>query len=74
MDGRGRALDNVFIERFWLSLKQEKIYLVELNSVQDAKDAIAEYMEFYNFRRKHQSLNYDVPNNIYSGNKSLMML
>lgn len=74
MDGRGRALDNVFIERFWRSLKQEKIYLVELNSVQDAKDAIAEYMEFYNFRRKHQSLNYDVPNNIYSGNKSLMML
>lgn len=74
MDGRGRALDNVFIERFWRSLKQEKIYLVELNSVQEARTAIAEYMEFYNFRRKHQSLNYDVPNNIYSRNNNLMML
>ena len=65
MDGRGRALDNVFIERFWRSLKQEKIYLIELNSIHDAKIAINEYMEFYNFRRKHQALNYDTPNNFY---------
>lgn len=40
MDGRGRALDNVFIERFWRSLKQEKIYLVELNSVQEARSLL----------------------------------
>jgi putative transposase len=57
MDGRGRALDNVFIERFWRSLKQEKMYLLELDSVADAKTAITEYMDFYNYRRKHQSLN-----------------
>jgi putative transposase len=74
MDGRGRALDNVFIERFWRSLKQEKIYLMELISVQEARTAIAEYMEFYNFKRKHQSLNYNVPNNIYSSDNSLMMI
>ena len=61
MDGRGRALDNVFIERFWRSLKQEKIYLVELYSVADAKKAIADYMDFYNLKRKHQSLGYKVP-------------
>ncbi|HLX53585.1 MAG TPA: IS3 family transposase [Aquella sp.] len=67
MDGRGRALDNVFIERFWRSLKQEKIYLIELNSVYDAKMAITEYMEFYNCKRKHQSLNYKTPNNVYCG-------
>jgi putative transposase len=67
MDGRGRALDNVFIERFWRSLKQEKIYLVELFSVHDAKVAISEYMEFYNLRRKHQSLNYKTPQNVYFG-------
>lgn len=67
MDGRGRALDNVFIERFWRSLKQEKIYLLELNSVHDAKIAIDEYMKFYNFTRKHQSLDYKTPNNIYYG-------
>ena len=67
MDGRGRALDNVFIERFWRSLKQEKIYLIELNSVYDAKMAIHEYMAFYNFKRKHQSLNYKTPYSVYSG-------
>ncbi len=67
MDGRGRALDNVFIERFWRSLKQEKIYLVELYSVADAKKAIADYMDFYNLKRKHQSLGYKVPFSVYSG-------
>ena len=40
MDGKGRALDNVFIERFWRSLKQEKIYLIILNTVKEAKNAI----------------------------------
>ena len=67
MDGRGRALDNVFIERFWRSLKQEKIYLIELYSVLDAKKAIAEYMDFYNLKRKHQSLGYKVPSYVYNG-------
>ena len=67
MDGRGRALDNIFIERFWRSLKQEKIYLIELYSVSDARAAIAEYMNFYNLKRKHQSLGYKVPNSVYNG-------
>ena len=67
MDGRGRALDNVFIERFWRSLKQEKIYLVELYSVADAKKAIANYMDFYNLKRKHQSLGYKAPFSVYNG-------
>lgn len=67
MDGRGRALDNIFIERFWRSLKQEKIYLTELQSVQDARLAINEYMTFYNNTRKHQSLNYATPAKIYFG-------
>lgn len=68
MDGRGRALDNVFIERFWRSIKQEKIYLLELTSVQNAKMAISEYMQFYNFRRKHQSLDYKTPHDFYCEN------
>lgn len=67
MDGRGRALDNVFIERFWRSLKQEKIYLMDLHSVRDAKAAIHEYMTFYNTRRKHQALDYVVPQSVYYG-------
>jgi putative transposase len=61
MDGKGRALDNVFIERFWRSLKQEKIYRIDLISVKEAKDAISEYMEFYNNHRLHQSLGYNTP-------------
>ena len=65
MDGKGRALDNVFIERFWRSLKQEKIYRVELQSVKDAKTAIAEYMLFYNTLRMHQSLDYKTPESVY---------
>lgn len=50
MDGKGRALDNVFIERFWRSLKQEKIYLIILNTVKEAKNAITDYINFYNNR------------------------
>ena len=71
MDGRGRALDNVFIERFWRSLKQEKIYLLELSSVNEAKLAIDDYMGFYNKKRKHQSLDYDTPDQIYFKNLEL---
>ncbi len=65
MDGRGRALDNVFIERFWRSLKQEKIYLMDLQSVKHAREAITDYIEFYNTKRKHQSLDYLVPEIVY---------
>jgi len=65
MDGKGRALDNVFIERFWRSLKQEKIYRMDLISVQEAKKAITEYMEFYNNHRLHQSLDYQAPAQVH---------
>jgi len=65
MDGKGRALDNVFIERFWRSLKQEKIYRIDLISVQEAKNAINEYMDFYNHRRLHQSLGYQTPATVH---------
>nr|WP_232218511.1 integrase core domain-containing protein [Rickettsia conorii] len=58
MDGKGRALDNAFIERFWRSLKQEKIYLMVLNTVKEAKNAITDYINFYNRKRMHQSLEY----------------
>lgn len=65
MDSKGRALDNVFIERFWRSLKQEKIYRMELQTVKEAKTAIAQYMEFYNTVRMHQSLDYQTPASVY---------
>ena len=65
MDGKGRALDNVFIERFWRSLKQEKIYRIELDTVKEAKQAVEEYMDFYNNRRPHQSLDYQAPGEVH---------
>ena len=65
MDGKGRALDNVFIERFWRSLKQEKIYMIILNTVKEAKNAISDYMKFYNTERMHQSLEYFTPESVY---------
>ena len=71
MDGKGRALDNIFIERFWRSLKQEKIYLIILNTVQEAKNAINNYMSFYNTERMHQSLEYSTPETVYFKTKIL---
>lgn len=65
MDGKGRALDNVFIERFWRSLKEEKIYMIILNTVKEAKNAITNYINFYNEKRMHQSLEYLTPEQVY---------
>ena len=65
MDGKGRALDNVFIERFWRSLKQEKIYLIILNTVKEVKNAITDYITFYNSKRMPQSLEYLTPEQVY---------
>lgn len=65
MDGKGRALDNVFIERFWRSLKQEKIYRIILTIVKEAKAAIKEYIDFYNHERMHQALGYRTPSLMY---------
>ena len=66
MDGKGRALDNVFIERFWRSLKYECLYLKPFETVSDLRDAIKKYVEFYNSERIHQSLGYKMPQEVYS--------
>ena len=64
MDGKGRALDTIFIERFWRSLKYECLYLKPFETVSDLRDAIKKYVEFYNSERIHQSLGYKTP--VYS--------
>lgn len=61
MDGRGRALDNVFIERLWRSLKYEDIYLKDYHTVPMLHAGLANYFWFYNEERPHQSLNYRTP-------------
>lgn len=65
MTGKGRCLDNVYIERFWRSVKREEFYLNEYATIKDLKKAIGEYIEFYNRRRWHQSLDYKTPASIY---------
>lgn len=65
MDSKGRALDNVYIERFWRSLKYENIFIHDYTSVADLKIGITKYMKFYNSERFHQSLEYKTPDEIY---------
>ena len=65
MDGNGRALDNVFIERLWWSVKYECIYLQELDTVQQVWNLLKKYFLFYNNERPHQGLNYRTPKSIY---------
>ena len=65
MDGKGRATDNICIERFWRSAKVEKIYLNEYHKISTLKDDVKEYMEFYNYRRFHETLDYKKPMNVY---------
>ena len=65
MDGKGRCMDNIFIERFWRSLKYEEVYLKDYESVTEARAGIEKYFQFYNQERLHQSLGYQTPASIY---------
>jgi putative transposase len=65
MDGRGRCMDNIFIERLWRSLKYEEVYLKDYQLVPEAHRGIEKYFQFYNHERLHQSLNYQTPAAIY---------
>jgi putative transposase len=66
MDGRGRALDNVFIERLWRSVKYEEIYLRSYSTVRELEASLSRYFQFYNNERPHQSLDYKVPSSVYN--------
>jgi len=61
MDGTGRCLDNVFVERLWRSLKYEEVYLHAYGSMRDARAGIGRYLAFYNDERPHQALGYQTP-------------
>ena len=65
MDGRGRYLDNIFVERLWRTVKQECIYLNEFASVIELKKALTKYFEYYNYQRLHQALDYRTPADVY---------
>ena len=65
MDGRGRALDNIFVERLWRSVKYEDVYLKGYANLPELRAGLTSYFEFYNQERKHQSLGYLTPNQVY---------
>jgi putative transposase len=65
MDGKGRFLDNIFIERLWRSLKYEEIYLKAYEDIKQSRASIAEWIRFYNFDRPHQALGYNTPWEVY---------
>jgi putative transposase len=70
MDGKGRALDNIFVERLWRSVKYEDIYLKNYECVPALQKGLQDYFQFYNYERPHQSLNYQVPADVYYGGNS----
>ena len=65
MDGKGRFLDNIFVERLWRSLKYEEVYLKAYEDIREARASIAEWIRFYNFDRPHQALDYNTPWEVY---------
>jgi putative transposase len=67
MDGRGRALDNVFVERLWRSVKYENVYLNDYETPREAESGLADYFEYYNHQRPHQALDYRTPAAVYAG-------
>ena len=71
MDGRGRALDNVFVERLWRTVKYEEVYLKGYQTVPEARNSLDCYFRFYNHQRLHQALDYRTPQQIYSESVAL---
>lgn len=68
MDSKGRALDNIFVERLWRSLKYEEVYINEYETPRDARQGISKYLKYYNEERPHQSLGYSTPAEVYNSN------
>ncbi len=69
MDGRGRAMDNIFVERLWRSVKYEEVYLKDYEQVPEAVRNLRNYFLFYNHERAHQALDYQTPAAIYFGKR-----
>ena len=74
MDGRGRALDNVFVERLWRSVKYEHVYLYEYASVPELEKGLEQYFTFYNHERPHQSLSYQTPEEVHHASERCLTL
>ena len=73
MDGRGRVYDNIFIERFWRTVKYEEVYLHEYRTVAEARTGLSAYFRFYNEERLHERLGYRTPHEVYFGTSATMI-
>jgi len=73
MDGRGRYVDNIFVERLWRTVKYENIYLSDYDTGLDLVAGLAEYFDFYNHERFHQSLNYQTPAQVYGKSNAILV-
>jgi len=71
MDGRGRAFDNIFVERLWRTVKYEEVYIKSYESVNECRSSLGTYFEFYNQERVHQALGYATPAEVYCGRVAL---
>jgi putative transposase len=67
MDGRGRAMDNIFTERLWRTVKYEEVYLHSYETPREARQSLSRFLSYYNDRRPHQSLGYRTPSEVYFG-------
>lgn len=72
MDGRGRAFDNIMIERLWRSVKYEEVYLKDYQNIREARQSLGDYFRFYNTERPHQGLGSRTPAEIYAGSERLI--
>jgi putative transposase len=70
MDGKGRALDNIFVERLWRTVKYEEVYLQSYGTPREARQSLARYFAFYNHERPHQALGYQTPAALYCGTRA----
>jgi len=73
MDGKGRWMDNVFVERLWRSVKYEDVYLKAYETVAEARDGIGTYFEFYNHERRHQGLDRLTPEQVYTADAGWLL-
>jgi putative transposase len=69
MDGRGRCMDNIFTERLWRTVKYEDVYIKSYRNIKEAREGLNSYFKFYNEKRRHQSLDYRTPAEVYLGKK-----
>jgi putative transposase len=74
MDSGGRALDNIFVERLWRTIKYEDVYIKGYQTIPEAQDGLKDYFDYYNMDRRHSSLQNKTPWTVFSGIEDLGLI